>query len=150
MHSSPITPALWFHTDGGTIGDLLMYYKTIFGDALKVGNITPLGQTPSGNAEMCMIYLYDQPYSFMTTEKEHHPLNDSMALMLSCEGQEGVDRFWNYFTLEGKESQCGWCIDKYGLRWQILPSNFGELMSKPNAWQVMMKQTKIVIGEYGE
>lgn len=108
----------------------------------------PLGNTPSGNAEMCFVSLYGQSYSLMATANEHHPLNDSMALMLSCEGQEGVDRFWNYFTKEGKESQCGWCIDKYGLRWQVLPSNFGELMSKPNAWNVMMSQTKIVIGEY--
>jgi predicted 3-demethylubiquinone-9 3-methyltransferase (glyoxalase superfamily) len=43
---------------------------------------------------------------------------------------------------------CGWCIDKYGLRWQIIPNNIGELMSKPNAGKIMSKQTKIIIEEY--
>lgn len=46
------------------------------------------------------------------------------------------------------EVQCGWCNDKFGLRWQIIPTNLGELMQKPNAWEVMMKQKKIVIAEY--
>jgi predicted 3-demethylubiquinone-9 3-methyltransferase (glyoxalase superfamily) len=59
-----------------------------------------------------------------------------------------IDKFWNYFTKEGKESQCGWCIDKYGLRWQVIPNNLREFMARPNAWEVMMKQKKIVIAEY--
>jgi predicted 3-demethylubiquinone-9 3-methyltransferase (glyoxalase superfamily) len=69
-------------------------------------------------------------------------------LIVNCNNQEQIDKFWNYFTLDGEESQCGWCIDKYGLRWQVLPENLGKLMSKPNSWQVMMSQKKIVIDEY--
>jgi predicted 3-demethylubiquinone-9 3-methyltransferase (glyoxalase superfamily) len=68
--------------------------------------------------------------------------------MLNCNDQVEIDKHWNYFTKEGKESQCGWCMDKFGLRWQIIPKNMGDLMSKPNAGQVMMKQTKIIIAEY--
>jgi predicted 3-demethylubiquinone-9 3-methyltransferase (glyoxalase superfamily) len=44
--------------------------------------------------------------------------------------------------------QCGWCIDKFGLRWQVLPQNLPELMSRPNAFETMMKQKKIIIAEY--
>jgi len=68
--------------------------------------------------------------------------------MIHCEDQTEIDKFWNYFTTEGKESMCGWCIDKFGLRWQVSPRKLGELMSKPNTGQVMMKQTKIIINEY--
>ncbi len=88
------------------------------------------------------------PYLFMSTAIEHHKFNDSYAIMIHCENQDEIDKFWNYFTSEGKESQCGWCQDKFGLRWQIIPKNLSELMSKPNAWQVMSKQTKIIITEY--
>ncbi len=71
-----------------------------------------------------------------------------MALMINCENQEEIDHFWNYFTQEGKEAPCGWCIDRYGLRWQIIPKNMNELMSQPNAQQVMYSQKKIIINEY--
>ena len=84
----------------------------------------------------------------MSTENVHHQFNDALALTINCEYQNEIEKYWNYFIHEGKEVQCGWCIDKYGLRWQVLPNNLGELMSKPNAWQVMMKQKKIIIEEY--
>ena len=44
--------------------------------------------------------------------------------------------------------QCGWCKDKYGLSWQIVPENMEELMKKPNAFKTMMNQHKIVIADY--
>lgn len=148
MSLNKITSALWFSAHGGNIAILLDYYKKIFANDFIAESIIPLGTTPSGNAEMCNIEIYGQKYFIMCTEKEHHPLNDSFAIIINCENQHEIDKFWDYFTKEGKESQCGWCIDKYGLRWQIIPNNLNELLSKPNGWQVMMKQKKIIIGEY--
>jgi predicted 3-demethylubiquinone-9 3-methyltransferase (glyoxalase superfamily) len=66
--------------------------------------------------------------------------------MINCTNQNEINRYWDYFTDEGEESQCGWCI----LRWQVIPENLNELMSKPNAAEIMMKQTKIVIADYLE
>ncbi len=143
-----ITPCLWYSAHDGKIAELVEYYKHIFGEFLVAGEIMKLGETPSGYTEMCEIEIFGQKYSLMNTEKPHNEMNDSFALMISCQDQEEVDRYWDYFTREGRASQCGWCVDKYGLRWQVIPANFGELMSRPNAWEVMMKQTKIVIAEY--
>jgi predicted 3-demethylubiquinone-9 3-methyltransferase (glyoxalase superfamily) len=143
-----ITPALWFHTSDGKMNHVLDYYKSIFENEFESGHLMPLGETPSGYAEMCNIRLFGNAHLWMTTSKEHHPFNDSFAIMLNCNDQAEIDKYWNYFTKEGKESMCGWCMDKFGLRWQIIPKNMGELMSKPNAGQVMMKQTKIIIAEY--
>ena len=84
----------------------------------------------------------------MTTANEHHSLNDSFSIVVSCKNQIEIDKLWNYFTEEGEESQCGWCSDKFGLRLQIIPENFGELMSLPNSWEIMMNQKKIIIEEY--
>jgi len=148
MSQNKITPCLWFNADGGRLSGVLDYYKTIFGDALEVGRIMPMGNTPSGYTELSEIRLFGQKYSVMNTEKPHHLFNDAISFTLSCEDQAEIDKFWDYFTREGQPSQCGWCIDKHGLRWQVLPKNFGELMSKPNAAQVMMTQKKIVIAEY--
>ena len=148
MNQNKITPAIWFSAEGGKISNILDYYKNVFGEGFSHGNVTPLGNTPSGNTEMCEIFFFDQKYSLMCTEIPHDPLNDSFANILNCDDQGEIDKYWDYFTKDGKESQCGWCIDKYGLRWQIIPKNFGELMARPNAWNVMMGQKKIVIAEY--
>jgi predicted 3-demethylubiquinone-9 3-methyltransferase (glyoxalase superfamily) len=148
MNHNKIISSLWFCTNGGNISQVVEYYKNIFVDDLEAGDIMPLGVTPSGNTEICEVKIFGQKYSLMSTEKEHHKFNDATALTINCKDQTEIDKFWNYFTHKGEESQCGWCIDKYGLRWQVLPENLGELMSKPNSWQVMMSQKKIVISEY--
>ena len=143
-----IIPSLWFCADGGSISNVIEYYKCIFGSDFTAGQTMPLGQTPSGNTELCQVKIFGQNYLLMSTEKEHHPFNDAIAFTINCEDQHEIDKFWDYFTRDGRESQCGWCMDKYGLRWQVLPKNLGELMSKPNSWKVMMSQKKIVIAEY--
>ena len=148
MNQNKIMPSLWFNTELGNISTVIDYYKQIFENALEAGQIMPLGQTPSGNTEMCQVKIFGQTYSLMSTEKAHHTFNDALAFTISCDGQDEIDKYWNYFIKKGKEVQCGWCIDKFGLRWQVIPKNMGELMSKPNAWEVMMKQKKIVIEEY--
>ena len=148
MDNNKIVPNLWFNADGGSISKIIEYYKSIFFEDFEYGQIIPLGETPSGKTEMCEVNIFGQKYVLMNTAIEHHPLNDAISFMIYCEDQNEIDKYWNYFTQDGEESQCGWCIDKYGLRWQVLPVNFGELMSKPNSWKVMMSQKKIVIEEY--
>ena len=148
MDYNKIIPSLWFSAEGGKISKVVEYYKNIFSNNFEEGNIMPLGETPSGNTEICEVKIFGQKYSLMSTEKEHHQFNDALAFTINCQDQQEIDKYWNYFTNDGQESQCGWCIDKFGLRWQVIPENFGELMSRPNAWEVMMKQKKIVIAEY--
>lgn len=143
-----ITPNIWFTTGNGKISNIIDYYKTIFTDHFSNGNIMPLGETPSGYSEICEVFIFGQKYIFLATAKEHHPLNDAVSFVIHCEDQKEIDKYWNYFTLDGKESQCGWCIDKFGLRWQVIPKNLGELMQHPGSFEVMMKQKKIVIEEY--
>lgn len=143
-----ITPSLWFSNETGCMADILAYYQQIFGADFIAGNTIPLGTTPSGYTEMCEVLLFERKYALMCTEKPHHPFNDALAFTINCADQAEIDKYWDYFTHEGKEVQCGWCIDKYGLRWQVLPFHFGELMRRPNAWQVMMQQKKIVIEAY--
>lgn len=148
MKFNKIVPCIWLTADEGKISNVISYYQSVFDKNFQSGNIIPLGETPSGNTEMCEVEIFNQKFSMMSTEIEHHALNDAVSFMISCDNQQEIDLFWNYFTLEGEESQCGWCIDKYGLRWQIIPKNLEELMSKPNSFEVMMKQTKIIIEDY--
>ena len=148
MNDNKIIPCIWFSADGGSISKIVEYYKNVFGDGFEAGPVIPLGETPSGNSEMCEASIFGQKYSLMSTAIEHQPLNDAISFMINCKDQAEIDKFWNYFTSEGAESQCGWCMDKYGLRWQVLPENIAELMSRPKAFEVMMTQTKFIIAEY--
>jgi predicted 3-demethylubiquinone-9 3-methyltransferase (glyoxalase superfamily) len=148
MNHDKIVANIWFNTDGGAIAKIIDYYKNIFGENFQEGQIMPIGETPSGHTEMCEVHIFGQKYVLMSTAKEHHPLNDAISFMINCKDQNEIDNYWNCFTQEGEELQCGWCVDKYGLRWQVLPENLKELMSKPNSFEIMMKQKKIVIAEY--
>lgn len=147
MTQNKIIPSLWFCADGGKLAQVVDY-RRVFGNELVVSNIIPLGDTPSGYSEMCEVEIFGQKYSWLCTEQEHHKFNDALSLSINCKGQKEIDKYWDYFTQDGQEVQCGWCIDKYGLRWQVIPANFGELMSKPNSLQVMMSQKKIIIADY--
>lgn len=148
MANNKTTPALWYHTKDGKIKHIIDYYSKIFEDNFTADKPISLGETPSGYAEICNIKLFGTKYLIMTTAIEHHTFNDTFAIIIHCKDQIEIDKYRNYFIKEGKESMCGWCMDKFGLRWQIIPENFGELMSKPNAWEVMSRQKKIVIQEY--
>ncbi len=148
MNVQKIVPNLWFTADGGTLANIITYYQNVFGKNFQAEAIIPLGNTPSGNTELCNVEIFGMKYVFMSTENEHHLLNDAISFIINCKDQPEIDRYWDYFTNEGKESQCGWCIDKYRLRWQVLPENLNELMSKPDSFKVMMKQRKIIIEDY--
>lgn len=148
MTPNKILPCIWFAADGGQLANIIAYYKAVFEPHFQTGTIIPLGNTPNGNAELCEVEFLGLKYSLMSTASEHQPLNDAVSFIIQCEDQKEIDHYWDYFTQEGEASQCGWCIDKYGLRWQIIPKNLAELMSRPNAGEVVMRQQKIIIEEY--
>jgi predicted 3-demethylubiquinone-9 3-methyltransferase (glyoxalase superfamily) len=54
------------------------------------------------------------------------------SFVVSCETQGDIDHFWARLGEGGKDGQCGWIDDKYGVSWQIVPTALGELMSDPD------------------
>lgn len=57
---------------------------------------------------------------------------NAFSLSVGCETQEEIDRLWDAFTEDGKEIDCCWLSDKFGVAWQIVPARIGEWMSDPN------------------
>lgn len=142
------TLMLWFHETRGNAQAIIDYYKHMVGNQLESGSIQVLSPANGARTEVVSAKFMGINCMFLVTEQLHQPLNDSFSFMLHCKDQGEIDALWNYFTTEGKESMCGWCQDKYGLRWQILPKNFSELMQKPNGGRILASQRKIVIAEY--
>jgi predicted 3-demethylubiquinone-9 3-methyltransferase (glyoxalase superfamily) len=81
--------------------------------------------------------------------------NESVSFFVLCKDQEEIDHFWNNLIKDGgTESQCGWCKDKFGLSWQIVPERFMEMMATGTTEQtkkvidVMMPMKKMIIEDF--
>jgi predicted 3-demethylubiquinone-9 3-methyltransferase (glyoxalase superfamily) len=72
--------------------------------------------------------LFGQRFQAMTAGP-HDDFNDAVSMVVVCDDQAELDRYWNAL-LEGggKEQACGWLIDRFGLRWQIVPAVLDEMM----------------------
>ena len=65
--------------------------------------------------------------------------NEALSFVVECKNQEEIDYFWDTLTSDGgKESRCGWLVDKFGVSWQIIPYNIAQLMSKPGNAEKLM------------
>ncbi len=71
--------------------------------------------------------------------------SEAISFTISCKDQEEIDYFWGKLSAVPESEQCGWAKDKFGLSWQIIPENMGELVSTPAAMDAMMKMKKIDI-----
>ena len=59
--------------------------------------------------------------------------NEAVSFVVDCETQEEIDHFWEKLTSEGgREGNCGWLKDKFGISWQIVPTVLPKLLSNPN------------------
>jgi predicted 3-demethylubiquinone-9 3-methyltransferase (glyoxalase superfamily) len=84
----------------------------------------------------------------------HHEFNDAVSFLVNCDSQAEIDRYWNaLLQAGGKPQACGWIIDKYGLRWQIVPTVLGEMMADKDEAKAkraageMLRQVKLDIAK---
>lgn len=107
------------------------FYASIFPDSRVDGVWTMPAESPSGPAgsvEIVDFTLLGQRFQAMTAGP-HHDFNDAISIVVVCEDQAELDRYWNaLLDGGGKEQACGWLMDRYGLRWQIVPSALDSLM----------------------
>lgn len=79
--------------------------------------------------------------------------NEAISFTIECEDQEEVDYYWEKLSHVPEAEQCGWCKDKFGISWQVIPKQLGELMrgDDPEGVQrttlAMMKMHKLVVAE---
>jgi len=79
--------------------------------------------------------------------------NEAVSFTVTCKDQEEVDYYWERLSAVPEAEQCGWCKDKFGVSWQIVPTRLGELLGDPDtekanrAMQAMMKMHKLDIAE---
>ena len=107
------------------------FYASIFPDS-RVDRVTALqSESPSGppgSVKVVDFTLLGQRFQAMTAGP-HHEFNDAVSITVLCEDQAELDRYWNALLQGGGRPQaCGWLIDRFGLRWQIVPAVFEKMM----------------------
>jgi len=123
-----ILPFLWYAKEAE---EAAKFYASIFPDS-RVDRVTPmLSESPSGppgSVKVVDFTLLGQRFQAMTAGP-HHEFNDAISMMVLCEDQAELDRYWNALLKGGgKPVACGWLIDRFGLRWQIVPTIMDEMM----------------------
>ncbi len=149
-----IIPALMF---GGPAQnkakEAIDYYTSVFRSSKK--GLDYAYEKPSGPATTESLMFAD-----FTLENQWFVANDSgvdqdftfteaVSYSVGCKDQAEIDYFWDKLSAVPESEQCGWCKDKFGVSWQIVPRNMDQaLMKKPGAYKIMMNQKKIIIDEY--
>jgi predicted 3-demethylubiquinone-9 3-methyltransferase (glyoxalase superfamily) len=107
------------------------FYASIFPDS-RVDRVTPLlsdsPSGPAGSVKVVDFTLFGQRFQAISAGP-HHEFNDAVSIVVLCDDQAELDRYWNALLDGGGKAQaCGWLIDRFGLRWQIVPAALDEMI----------------------
>ena len=122
-----ITTFLWFDNNAEEAAN---YYTSIFKNSkiLDVSRYGEVGPGPKGSVMIVKFQLAGQEFVALNGGPQFK-FTEAISLMVNCESQQEIDELWRKLTAGGEESQCGWLKDKFGLSWQIVPTELGKLMS---------------------
>ena len=125
-----ISTCLWFDRNGEEAATL---YTSLFENS-RIGSVSRYGKgapLPEGTALMVEFILDGVPYQALNGGPVYK-LSEAVSLSVSCDTQAEIDRLWSALTANGgRESRCGWLVDRFGLSWQIVPSMMASWMTDP-------------------
>jgi len=144
-----ITPCLWFD---GKAEEATNFYRAIFPDT-EILSVMRQGDSEAGaEGSVLSVTFRLQGQEFMGLNGgPHFSFTPAISFFVTCDTQAEVDRFWEKLLEGGTPSRCGWLTDKYGLSWQIVPRQLGELLQGPDrakanrVMQAMLKMVKLDI-----
>jgi predicted 3-demethylubiquinone-9 3-methyltransferase (glyoxalase superfamily) len=153
MIKQKITPCLWVEIkDAKAVAD---YYLSIFKDGNlkehhKYKNPPEAG---GGDFETAIIEIAGMELSILAAGP-FFKFNESVSFVINCKDQAEVDYYWAALTANGgQEGSCGWCKDKYGLSWQVVPVEYFSLINsddqkiRDKAMKNTLKQKRLILSE---
>src|SRR5262245_11102298 len=153
-----ITPFLWFNDNAE---QAVKFYTTIFKRS-KIGKVARYDKAgekaagrPAGSVMTVEFQLEGQKFIALNGGP-HFKFTEAVSFVVNCKTQAEVEYFWKKLSAGGKEVQCGWLQDKFGLSWQIVPTVLGELLSGKDAaksqrvMEAMLKMVKLDIKKLKE
>jgi predicted 3-demethylubiquinone-9 3-methyltransferase (glyoxalase superfamily) len=148
-----IVPFLWFDDKAE---EAVKFYTSVFkrSKIVKVARYGEAGAKASGRPResvMTIEFEIEGQRFIALNGGPHVKFNEAISFVVNCTTQAEVDRFWKKLSAGGKEVQCGWLRDKYGVAWQIVPTVLVELLSDKDAaksqrvMQALLKMVKLDI-----
>ena len=150
--SPKITPNLWFDMNAEEAAN---FYVDLFDDGriLNVARYPEGTPGPAGEVMTVEWELNGQKFVGINGGPQFQ-FSEAVSFMISCKDQEEVDYYWDRLTADGgREGQCGWLTDRFGLAWQVVPDGMDEVFNDPDpakaerSMAAMMKMKKLDIAE---
>lgn len=151
-----ITPSLWFNMNAE---EAMNYYVSVFKNAKIIrmdkypdASLDEHFEGMAGKIINGEFELDGQRFTCLDGGPVF-TFNEAVSFTVSCADQEEVDYYWERLSAVPEAEQCGWCKDKFGVSWQIIPTRLGELLTDPDteksnrAVQAMMQMHKIDVAE---
>lgn len=146
--TAKVKTCLWFDNQALPAAE---FYCSLLPDS----EVTEIGRYPEsatmaepGSVLMVEFTLAGTPYQALNGGP-HFQLSEAVSISVRTKDQKETDRLWNALIADGgTESQCGWCKDRFGLSWQIVPQRSVELLSGAQAqkvWPALMTMRRIDI-----
>jgi len=140
-----VTPFLWFDSNAE---EAVAFYLSVFKNSRRLDELRNTGDAPGPKGTVLTIAFELDGQRFTALNGgPGYPFTQAVSFVVRCDTQQEVDYYWEKLSAGGKEIQCGWLIDKFGLHWQITPARLPELIRHPKAFRAMMKMVKIDIAE---
>jgi predicted 3-demethylubiquinone-9 3-methyltransferase (glyoxalase superfamily) len=153
MAISGVTTYLWFDEEAL---EAAQFYASTFPET-TLGNVSYYQEgapKPAGTALTVELSLFGQPFVCLNGGPEF-PHTPATSFQIYCDTQDEIDRLWNALIANGgEEGRCGWCKDRFGVSWQIVPSMLGDLLgggdaeSSQYAFGAMMQMSKMIIADF--
>jgi predicted 3-demethylubiquinone-9 3-methyltransferase (glyoxalase superfamily) len=131
-----ITPFLWFDKQAE---EAATFYVSIFENSRVLAttryskDASKASGQPEGSAMTVAFQLDGQDFTALNGGP-HFKFNEAVSLVVNCRTQADVDHYWNRLSEGGDPNaqQCGWLKDKYGVSWQIVPTELPKLLTDPD------------------
>lgn len=145
-----IVPNLWFDTEAE---EAATFYVSVF-DNSRIVNVTHYTEAGPRDAGMVMTVEFELDGQRLVgiNGGPEFDFDEAVSFAIECETQDEVDYFWEKLSEGGKEGQCGWLKDRYGLSWQVVPTGMEGLFADPDperarrAMEAMLKMSKLDVG----
>jgi len=150
--SNPITPCIWMD---GTAEEAATFYTSLFANS-KIDQISRYAEDSpfppnfkAGTAMLVSFTINGQPFAALNGGPIF-PQTEAVSFVIPVEGQAELDRYWTALIADGgSESMCGWCKDKYGVSWQVVPRKLLDMQVNGTheqvvrLWQAVMTMHKL-------
>ena len=142
-----ITPCLWFDNEAE---EAAKFYTSIFPDSKILETVPYLSETPSnkpiGSVMLVNFEINGSPFTALNGGP-YFKITEAISFQVFCKDQEKIDSYWEKLSANVENEQCGWLKDKFGVSWQIVPENIGELVKSPEGMKAMLEMHKLDISE---